>query len=193
MPNWCNTSYRFEGNKEEIADLYKKLQSLDESPEPLVENGFGKLWLGCVVTLFGGDWNKIECRGEIDDVIELDSETNLCFTTTTAWVDKPEVWDFVLKNYPSITYYYLVEEPGCCYYITNDIDGKYFPDRFIVDQYDAETTYHATKETLLKDISERIGVELNSKSHMQRELSVWNDRHEEEDDCIYVHEIEVVE
>lgn len=43
MPNWCYTSYRFEGNKEEIADLHKKLQSLDELPEPLVENGFGKL------------------------------------------------------------------------------------------------------------------------------------------------------
>lgn len=30
MPNWCFTSYVFEGRKEEITDLYKKLQSLLE-------------------------------------------------------------------------------------------------------------------------------------------------------------------
>ena len=66
MPNWCNTSYKFVGDKEEIADLYNKLQSLNDMPEPLVENGFGKLFLGCVVNLFGGDWKEIYCRGEID-------------------------------------------------------------------------------------------------------------------------------
>lgn len=55
MPNWCFSSYVFEGKKEEIADLHKKLQSLTELSTPLVENDFGKLWLGCVVTLFGGE------------------------------------------------------------------------------------------------------------------------------------------
>ena len=68
MPNWCSTSYVFEGKKEEIADLHKKLQSLTKLPQPLVENGYGKLWLGCVITLFGGDWSMINCRGDIDNL-----------------------------------------------------------------------------------------------------------------------------
>ena len=43
MPNWCSTAYKIIGSKEEIADLYKKLQELDNIPEPFVENGLGKL------------------------------------------------------------------------------------------------------------------------------------------------------
>ena len=67
MPNWNYTEYRCCGNKGELVDLKEKLDHLNSLPEPLVENGFGKLWCGCLVSLLGGDWNEIFCRGEIVD------------------------------------------------------------------------------------------------------------------------------
>ena len=51
MPNWCFTEYRCCGNKGELVDLKEKLDHLNSLPEPLVENGFGKLWCGCLVSL----------------------------------------------------------------------------------------------------------------------------------------------
>ena len=59
MPNWCYTDYRCYGNKGELVELKGKLDYLSSLEKPLVENGFGKLWCGCLVSLLGGDWNKV--------------------------------------------------------------------------------------------------------------------------------------
>ena len=37
------------------------------------------------------------------------------------------------KLMPELTIYFIVEEPGCEVYVTNDADGKYFPDQFYLD------------------------------------------------------------
>lgn len=184
MPNWCFTSYVFEGKKEEIADLYGKLHSLKELQKPLVENDFGKLWLGCVVTLFGGNWNVINCRGEIDN-LEEPNETTLELSTRTAWGDMPEVWDFVLKQYPSIKYYFCAEESGNCYYATNDKEGKYFTDRFIVEQDDVGTEYHTTESELLTDIASRTSTSVTSRAEMDEAVTQYNLAHEEQEISVY--------
>lgn len=189
MPNWCFTSYIFEGKKEEIADLHKKLQSLGELPTPLVENGFGKLWLGCVVMLLGGDWNGVNCRGEICN-LEEPEETTLSLSTSTAWDDMSEVWDFVLKQYPSIKYYFCAEESGNCYYVTNDKEGKFFSDRFIVEQNDTETGYHSNESELFADIASRTGVPITSGEEMENAIEQYNKTHENKN--IYVNEYAVV-
>lgn len=173
MPNWCYTSYVFEGKKEEIADLHKKLQSLIELPKPLVENDFGKLWLGCVVTLFGGDWNVINCRGSIDDLDEPE-ETTLRLTTFTAWGDMPEVWDFVLKQYPSVKYYFCAEESGNCYYSTNDKEGKFFSDRFIVEQDDTDTEHYSNESELFEEIASRTFTSITSRAEMEVAITQYN-------------------
>lgn len=49
MPNWCNTSLVFEGDKQEIKTLYQTMKRLERRKTPLVENGFGTNWLGCLV------------------------------------------------------------------------------------------------------------------------------------------------
>ena len=67
MPNWAYTSYRIVGKKEEVNELYSKLQQLKNMQEPLVENDFGLLWLGCLVKILGGNWKEIYCRGKIID------------------------------------------------------------------------------------------------------------------------------
>ena len=45
MPNWGSTAYVFKAKDQEQAkDLYDKIDSLSKMTEPLVPNGFGKLW-----------------------------------------------------------------------------------------------------------------------------------------------------
>lgn len=46
MPNWCNTSLVFKGDKQEIKTLYQTMKRLERRKKPLVENGFGTNWLG---------------------------------------------------------------------------------------------------------------------------------------------------
>ena len=81
MPNWAYTSYRIVGKKEEVQDLYSKIQQFQNMEEPLEPNGFGNLWLGCLLTILGGDWEKVYCRGKIidfsldDGVLSINTET----------------------------------------------------------------------------------------------------------------------
>lgn len=186
MPNWCNTSYKFVGDKEEVADLYNKLQSLNDMPEPLVENGFGKLFLGCVVNLFGGDWKEIYCRGEID-YMEICGDSMIQLSTMTAWGDVPEVWDFVCKNYPSIEYYYLAEEGGLCYYVNSDTTGEYFPEKYYVLHAEGYSEYLDDDEELLEYIAEKIGAaEIESIDQLDQLLEQYNKEHANEE--IYYHE-----
>ncbi len=186
MPNWCFTTYKFVGDTEEIADLYKKLKELEDMPKPLVESGFGKLFLGCVVNHFGGDWNKIYCRGEIE-YMELCGDNMLQLSTMTAWGDMPEVWDFVCKNYPSITYYYLAEEGGMGYYVNNDTTGEYFPEKYYVYHAEGYSEYLDDDEGLLEYIAEKIGVaKIESIDQLNQLLEQYNKEHANEE--IYYHE-----
>lgn len=189
MPNWCNTDYKFVGHVDEIADLYKKLKELEDMPEPLVENGFGKLFLGCVVNHFGGDWNKIYCRGEID-YMELCGENMLQLSTMTAWGDMPEVWDFVFKNYPSIEYYYLAEEDGMEYYINSDTTGEYFPEKYYIYCNEGYSEYANDDEELFDYIASMTGSDpLKDFDQLNTVLEQYNKEHPEEE--IYYHKFEL--
>lgn len=186
MPNWCNTAYKIIGNKEEIADLYKKLQELEAMQTPLVENGFGNLWLGCLVSLFGGDPDQIYCRGEID-YMELFGDEMIQLSTTTAWGDMPEVWDLVCEKYTSLSYYFLSEEPGVCYYINSDDTGEYFPELYIIDGMEVETEYANSDEELFESMAKLLEVdEIKDFEELNIYLSLYNEDNPEEG--IYYHE-----
>lgn len=191
MPNWCSTSMIIVGAKEEIADLYQKLQSLNDRTEPLVENGFGNLWLGCVVSLFGGDPDKINCRGEIE-LLEQNAEHNIEMVTMTAWGPMPEVWDFVFKQYPSMQQFWRSEEGGMCEYLTNDENGEYFPEQYIIDDFANGVDYADDKEDLFDKIAERIDVDsIKDFEELKIYLELFNQ--DNPDEGIYYHEVKTVQ
>lgn len=188
MPNWCYTNYKFVGEADEIADLHKKLNELEAMPKPLVENSFGKLFLGCVVNHFGGDWEKIYCRGEIE-YMELCGENMLQLTTSTAWGDMPEVWDCVCENYTSIQYYYLAEEPGCMYYVNSDESGEYFPEKYLIDDCANGTEYAENDDDLFVIMAERMEVDsIKNFEELNIYLELFNE--DNPDDGIYYHQFE---
>ena len=153
MPNWAYTSYRIVGKKEEVQDLYSKIQQLQNMEEPLEPNGFGNLWLGCLVTILGGDWNKIYCRGHIIDY-SLDDSV-LSIDTETAWSEMQEVRQFIQQIYPSLEILYYEEEPGWGIYQTNDHDKRFFSFRYILDDLEGDgPEYYDDIDSLLKAASE---------------------------------------
>ena len=158
MPNWAYTSYRIVGKTEEVNDLYSKIQQLQNMEEPLEPNGFGNLWLGCLLTILGG---KVYCRGKIID-FSLDDGV-LSINTETAWSEMQEVRQFIQQNYPSLEIFYYEEEPGWGIYQTNDHDKRFFSFRYILDDLEGDgPEYYDDTDSLLKAASEIFGKELKT-------------------------------
>ena len=49
MPNWSDTTYKCVGDPKEVRSLYKVIQRNAKRKRPRVKNGFGTLWLGCII------------------------------------------------------------------------------------------------------------------------------------------------
>ena len=185
MPNWCFTTYKCVGDVKEILDLNNKLMELDNMKEPLLPNGFGNLWLGCLVKILGGDAEKVYCRGDITEFSYNEEDDVLTIDTQTAWNEMEEVRFFLKKVYPSLEIYYYEEEPGCEIYQTNDRHGRFFPQRFILDDLDGEgPEYYDNTDSLLKAASEIFGKELKTMADLNEIV--------ENSDGYSLHDIQVV-
>lgn len=140
MPNWCESVYVIEGPKEDLDALDKIMTSLKQMEKPLVESGFGVWWCGCIVAILGGNTQEIYCRGEVIDysyeagVIKMQIES--------AWSELREFRLFLLKKLPKLKFYYQSEEPGMCVFTTNDKDGRYFPERWLLDWNDEKANLY---------------------------------------------------
>ena len=175
MANWCSTSYRIVGKSEEIADLYSKIQQLQNMEKPLVENSFGNLWLGCLITILGGDWKKVYCRGHIID-FDLDENNVLSVYTETAWSEMEQVRHFIQQVYTSLKIYYYEEEPGMTIYQTNDKEGRFFTLRYILDDLDGDgPEYYDGLDSLLKAASEAFGKELKTMEELEESVDESDD------------------
>lgn len=179
MANWCLSVYIFEGAREEVEDLLEKLTALQQREISLVENGFGKNWLGNVVKVYGGDPESIECRGSYESPVVRDGV--LVVDTETAWNEMRPTWDFVCQQYKTLRYYFKAEESGNEYYVTNDADKKYFPERYILEQNEADTEYFETETAFFAAVAERTGTKINSWDTMQEAIENYNA--DDEDDC----------
>lgn len=147
MPNWNETTYRVTGDKEKCADLYKKIKSLENMKESLRPNGFGKLWCGNLVHLLGGDETDAEnlyCRGHIID-FKLLEDGDLIINVESAWGELNQFRHFIEEKIKGIKIYHISEEPGMEIFITNDEEGKYFPERFYLDICDEENDVYETE------------------------------------------------
>jgi hypothetical protein len=191
MPNWCDTTYKCVGDPKEVRSLYKIIKANDRRKNPRVKNGFGKLWLGCIINALGDDWEKLRCRGEITDY-QLDDNV-LTIYQNTAWCEQEGFRECIEKKYPSIKVYYQEQEPGCDVFYTNDNSGIYFPDRYFLDSYD-DWYYWQTIEDAAKHISGIVGHEVNpTVKAIDDALEDYQQEHEDEDLFYSFHEFEVVD
>ena len=193
MPNWASCAYVFKAKDQKQAkDLFDKIDSLAKMEEPHVSNGFGVLWMGCLVNLLGGDWDKVYCRGEIIDYNLIDDRVYMY--CDTAWGEMPEFRHFIEENYPESKGFYQVEECGNDVYITNDADGVYFPDRYCLDFFDG-IEYFETIEEAAEYVGEIIGKDLKPDcAEINKAIDDYMEEHDNSDESwMSFHEFEVLE
>lgn len=155
MPNWAYSLYIAVGEKKQIKKLHSTMSELEHMKKPLVENGFGTTWLGCLVSKLGGNPEKIYCRGSWESLALNDC--SLSFGVESAWDELNEVREFIEEKFPGIKLYYQCEEGGNCVYKTNDADGEFFPDKYYFWYEDNDSIYHETLEDLIKDVEDVTG------------------------------------
>ena len=192
MPNWCSTAYAIDGDAKEIKQLYDLMKGLEERDSPLVENGFGTTWLGCLVNAIGKDWKEVQCRGTWGG-LEINGEV-LKFFTKTAWSPCYEVLDLIKETFPSIRYYFQTEEPGIEIYETNDEFGTYFSDRYFLDVCTPEEEYFSEyfkkQEDVLSWLEEISGEQIKSIEDIEAINKRWRDKCDTA--FCYLHEFEIL-
>ena len=192
MSNWASTSYRIEGRKEDLEKVYNVIDEfMSERRKPIEVNASSE-WEGNIIRALGATDEQMKnnyLRGFIEEY-EMDGDI-IRIEAEEAW-GTTDFRQVLAQLMPELTIYYIVEEPGCEVYATNDADGKYFPERFYVDAYvngDYQSEYFETEEQAMTYVANLLGKEKVSKN----ELENWNECHEEDDNFIYIHEFEIVE
>ena len=163
MAHWASTSYRIEGSKNELERVFNVIDDfMTDKRKPVRENA-SKEWEGNIVRVLGATDEQMEnnyLRGFIQEY-EMNGDT-ICVEAEEAW-GTTDFRHVLAQLIPELTIYYIVEEPGCEIYATNDSEGKYFIDRFYVD-----ACINGNYESDYFEIEEQEG-----------------------DDFIYVHEFEI--
>ena len=155
MPNWCTTNYVIEGEKKELDSLYGMMKRLLEMKPPLVENGFGPSWLGCLVKELGEDPETIGCRGSWYELQRVDDTIRVVFET--AWSPCYDVIDLLKEKFPSLRFYYRAIEPGNQVFNKNDVEGKYFPEN-IYAIYNGDEILALDEQEMLQKLKKEYGL-----------------------------------
>ena len=176
MPNWSSTNYIVTGKSEDLKTLYKSIKECEESKTPRVENGFGVLWLGCIIDSLGGDWEKYRCRGEI--IYCYFKEDELVIDQWTAWCEQEGFREFIEERFPGTKVYFRDEEPGLENYTTNSFD--YFPERYFLDTSE-DSMYFENLEEAAEYVEDMVGHKVEADiTSIQKVLSDYEDEHKEE-------------
>lgn len=141
MPNWCNTSMTIEGPKAEIESIHRKI--IEWTSRNYVKNDFGKNWLGNIVVGAGFSYKLLACRGLIsfmdEEITARQDEPGIYYFQVqyeSAWTDINGTWETILEKFaPNCDIYYVAEELGCEYFVTNDRDKRYYDEEIIVLSY----------------------------------------------------------
>lgn len=176
MANWCNTAYVIEGDAKELNDLYKLMKELEEREQMPEENSSGMTWLGYLVDVLGGDRNEMQCRGFWYN-LHFDGKL-IRFDTTTIWISCNTVFDLAGEKFPTLRYYYQAEEHGMAQYWSNDKEGKYFPDKYIVDLVTPNGEWLASYFTNLTEVFESLeemtGLSVKSQQDVDKLVKQWH-------------------
>lgn len=188
MANMASVAYAIEGSQKSLEEIFGAIclaihgnSDHWEEYQTCINLGFPESQL-----------RNYRLGGEISDEPTLENGV-LRFYAEERWYLQ-DFEELLRKKFPDIKVYWVVEEPGCEVYCTNDKEGKYFPERYWVDTaqddiYDSE--YFITEEAMYKWLNEKYGVK------SKEEVAAWNaDYAATGDDCenfIYIHKFEIEE
>ena len=144
MPNWCDTNYKAVGPKESVKKFYDlAMSSWNKSKEQ------NQGWLGHFITELGGDWEKVPCRGWMQDAPSLrddfDDYAECTIYCETAWGELTEWRHFVEQHIDGLFIEYVAIEPGCGVYLSNMDD---YIDRLYIDSEEHDTDFYTEQQAI---------------------------------------------
>ena len=168
MANWASTSYAIEGSKSDLEKVFNAIDAFVKGKmKPVAENAAND-WEGNVLVALGATKEQVE----------------------EAW-GATDFRHVLGKLMPDLTIYYIVEEAGCEVFATNDTDGKYYPERYLVDAYVKDADYYEFFETE-KQMKSFVSSLLEKEDFTEEDIEAWNEEHEDDGSHINVHEFKYV-
>lgn len=156
MANDCYSQVIVVANEPEIKELKNTLDKLYNAAEPIIQNGYSNLFLGCVLYAMGAeDWNSYHYRGEIISYEIING--NLQLEIVSAWSFPTDAINYITEKYDAC-YYYIAEEFGCGIFETNDREREYFKDIACWMSDDEDTVWYEDEQTLFQDIEQETGI-----------------------------------
>lgn len=196
MPNWCTTDYAFSGSADNAKGFYNDIKRVINTDRSYVWDGKtfkgDASWLGYIKEELLPELKEeeIPCRGSIEYLDELDiidnNEATVKFTTETAWCACYELMEKLAEKYELLLYYYT-EEPGCCIYETNDEEGIFFSQRYLIDSEKFGSDYYDDFDGVAKTLEEITGCKISCIEDAKPILEKYN-----EDSFLTINEITVV-
>lgn len=179
MANWATTDYVIEGPKETLDKINEAIL------HPIKKDDASEGWEGGVLMALGIDPEEKICdkmpymRGFIQEKPRWDEDV-LKFYAEEAW-GATDLNEVLKHHFPDIKVYFRVEEEGCEVFATNDKEGKYFPERYVVTTSingDDDFEYFTDESSMYEYIKKRT----NGKVSTAEEAEKFNSRHEEDED-----------
>lgn len=172
MATWCLTDYTIEGEGKSVESLYKIIKEVDSTSYPTSADGFGSLWLKNIISKMGGETSRIYCRGEIINYEMIDGL--LYLQLESAWSEMREWRYFVLRKYPNLKIYYRAEEEDFGYYLTNDKDGIYYPERYRISNSSDDDVYLNRPYDVFQYLMKKYQVKVSSIDEAYDKIEVFN-------------------
>lgn len=187
MPNWCDTTYKAVGTKEQVKkfyDLAMKAWKGNSEQHPNADKG----WLGTFVDILDGP-EEAYCRGWMQYQPYLNKDETECeIYCNTAW-GEPNPWrEFIESKIDGLKLLYVTIEPGCDVYISNDDE---YADKFYVDAAPEQPDNpFMTEDEVCEFVEKHYQANVNSIEDCYAAAEGINGN-EDDDEFLYIHKMEV--
>ena len=123
MPNWCSSHHVIYGDRSLVEEFFNSVEEIRKnvvSPEGTYN---AENWLGNLVTVSGGDYQNVGCRGWIcDSYVEPlpDGTASATYIVEDAWGPNVEPFRMILDDLGfsnSLKHEWIAEEPACEVYV----------------------------------------------------------------------------
>ena len=211
MPNWCSTTYRFRGTKNELELLNGKIKEWTSGSTMTTD--FGDSWLGNIV-IGAGFKDRIDnedpsliirCRGTLTDIGDVEGDGENCsldLWTETAWVPMGIMWQYVIKTLGlnTVGFTFEAEEPGCeLYWIYDPNDyGDFLNEEVYIDSFgdnevDKLSGYY-TRDIAIRILNDFFHTTLEKLEDFYPLCNQYNDNWDDiyDDWYINIHEFEII-
>lgn len=183
MANWYNTQFTLTGAPKDVETAEALFKSL-----PV--DSYGELQLIDVAEAIGCDPEQTFCAGYIENDTIIRDGDRIDFITCTKWQPPYQVIYALCQRYDSLKYYFMAQLDT---YITNDAEGRFYPDRVYVELSQGDTIVEDGFKTIgeaLAWINESTGQHFVS----EEEATQYFDSDGVDDDsyCIF-HHIKIVD